>query len=190
MSIYILVTNEDRKMERRPLKKIESETALLEKISLAIPGFRGYKLKEMRREADRLIRDYLYRKLSNAKTGMREVFQLLAQRRAMDVLEEADRVVAKLDRVAEQVNHAPAGYAGFFNAVKVHEEALERLIEFDSRLIEGAGKIEGDVMKFRDELRSGRSGDVEKRLGEIRVAVEDFEGTFSGRKEVMMGVQF
>jgi hypothetical protein len=121
---------------------------------------------------------------------MREAFQQLAQRRAMDVLEEADRVVARLDRVAEQVNHAPAGYAGFFNAVKVHEEALERLIEFDSRLIDSAVKIEGDVMKFRDELRGGGLGDVEKRLGEIRGALEDFERTFSERKEVMMGVQF
>jgi len=177
-------------MGKKLVKKIESETALLEKISLAIPGFRGYKIKEMRREADRLIRDHLYRRLSNAKSGMREAFQQLAQRRAMDVLEEADRVVARLDRVAEQVNHAPAGYAGFFNAVKVHEEALERLIEFDSRLIDSAVKIEGDVMKFRDELRGGGLGDVEKRLGEIRGALEDFERTFSERKEVMMGVQF
>lgn len=36
-------------MEKSPLEKVERETALLEKISLAIPGFRGYKLKEMRK---------------------------------------------------------------------------------------------------------------------------------------------
>ena len=51
---------------KTPLKKVESEKALLEKISLAIPGFRGYKLKEMRREADKLIRDRIYRRLSDS----------------------------------------------------------------------------------------------------------------------------
>jgi hypothetical protein len=177
-------------MGKKVLKKIESETALLEKISLVIPGFRGYKLKELRREADRLIREHVHRRLYQAKTGMREAFQQLASRRAMDVLEETDRLIAKLDRVTEQVNHAPAGYAGFFNAVKVQEEDLERLMEFDSQLIDGAEKIEKNVMKFRDELRSSKSSDTRKRLVEIRAAVEDFESTFSRRKEVMAGVQF
>ena len=47
-----------------------------------------------------------------------------------------DRLVAKMDRIVEKVNHASYGYTGFFDAVKVKEENLDRMIEFDNQLID------------------------------------------------------
>ena len=66
--------------------KAKEEMRLSERILAAIPGFHGYKEKELRRESDKLIRNHLYLKLSEAKTDLRSVSQKLADRRWMDVL--------------------------------------------------------------------------------------------------------
>ena len=45
--------------------KFKVKCAFLRRIAAFIPGFRGYKEKEIRRESDRLIRNHLYMKLTN-----------------------------------------------------------------------------------------------------------------------------
>ncbi len=176
--------------EKSPLKKVEGEKAILEKISLAIPGFRGYKLKEMRREADRLIRDHIYRKLVETKSSMREIFQRLAINKVTDVLADTDRLIAKFDRVAELINHAPYGYAGFFNAVKIEEDDLENMIDFDTKLVGNAKEVEAKVKQFRGEVMGGKFDSAGVQVSDIRMAVEALESAFNERKEVIMGVQF
>ena len=59
----------------------KKQMRLGERIATAIPGFRGYKEKELRRESDKLIRNHLYRKLSKAKNDLKAVFQKLSDRR-------------------------------------------------------------------------------------------------------------
>jgi len=178
-------------MEKKPaLKKVEGETALLEKISLAIPGFKGYKLKEMRREADRLIRDHLYRRLVETKSSMREIFQRLVINKVTDVLADTDRLIAKFDRVAELINHAPYGYSGFFNAVKIEEDDLENMIDFDTKLVDSVKETEAKVKQFRGEVMSGKFDNAAVQVSDIRGSVEALESTFNERKEVIMGVQF
>src|SRR3972149_10570505 len=80
----------------------KSQTRLSERIAAAIPGFRGYKEKELRRESDKLIRNHLYLKLSNAKANLKTISQKMADRRYFDVLTDMDRLLAKMDRVAEK----------------------------------------------------------------------------------------
>ncbi|MEM2874854.1 MAG: hypothetical protein QW567_02360 [Candidatus Hadarchaeales archaeon] len=174
---------------KSPLKKVESEKALLERISLAIPGFRGYKQKEMRREADRLIRDHIYRKLSSAKSDLREVLRQLAANRITGIMAELDRVIAKLDRVAELIHHAPHGYAGFFNAVKVDEEDLERMMEFDLKMVDGTNEIEAMARGLKEEAVKKNFEAIGDGIGELERKVDGLEGLFSGRTEVIMGVE-
>ncbi|MDI6847304.1 MAG: hypothetical protein QMD23_04140, partial [Candidatus Bathyarchaeia archaeon] len=116
-------------------EKAKKQMRLSERILAEVPGFRGYKEKELRRESDRLIRNHLYRRLAEAKNDLRAVFQRLSDRRLFEVLTGMDRLVAKFDRVAAKIDHASYGYAGFFNVVKVEEASLDRMIDFDNKLI-------------------------------------------------------
>ena len=118
---------------------------LSERIAAFIPGFRGYKEKEIRRESDRLIRNHLYMKLNIDKNDLREINQKLADRRYFDVLIDMDRLSAKMDRVVEKVNHASYGYSGFFDAVKVKEDNLDHMIAFDSKLIDGINALASEL---------------------------------------------
>ncbi len=176
-------------MTKPILKKVESETALLEKISLLIPGFRGYKKKELRREADRLVRDNVYVRLTAAKSGLREVFQALAKAKLGGELAAADKLIAKFDRVVELVHHAPHGYAGFFDAIKIREDDLERMLDFDLDLVESAKEIEAKVKQLRQDVSGSKYEKVGSHLGAVTGMIESLESAFEGRKEVVMGVE-
>src|SRR5512135_881637 len=100
--------------EKDVYKETKGQMRLSERIAAFLPGFRGYKEKEIRRESDRLIRNHLYLKLTAAKTDLRSISQKIADRRYFDVMTDLDRLLARIDRVVEKVNHASYGYSGFF----------------------------------------------------------------------------
>ncbi len=167
---------------------VKGQMRLSERIAAFIPGFRGYKEKELRRESDRLIRNHLSLKLSEAKTDLRTIFQKLADRRYMDVLTDMDRLLAKMDRVVEKVNHASYGYSGFFDAVKVKEENLDRMIDFDNKLLDNVAALSTEIDAFKTELASGVTTNLKNRIQTVTDKLESLEETFDGREEVILGV--
>jgi hypothetical protein len=166
----------------------KSQMRLSERIAAFLPGFRGYKEKELRRESDRLIRNHLYLKLSTAKSDLKSIFQKVSDRRYMDVLADMDRLVAKMDRVVEKVNHASYGYTGFYDVVKVKEESLDRMIAFDNKLLDAVDSLAVDVNTFKAELASGEAKSLKERIQNLTDKLESFEETFDKREEVILGV--
>ena len=166
----------------------KKQMRLGERIVAAIPGFRGYKEKELRRESDKLIRNHLHRKLSESKHYLKSVFQKLSDRRYFDVITDMDRLMAKVDRITEKVNHASYGYSGFFDIVKVKEENLDRMIDFDNKLVDAADGLAADVDVFKAEIAKGETKNVKEKIQEIADKMEAFEETFDKRTEVMLGV--
>ena len=170
-------------------EKAKTQMRLSERILAEIPGFRGYKEKELRRESDRLIRNHLYRKLSEAKNDIKDVYQKLSDRRLFEVLTDMDRLVAKFDRIAEKVNHASYGYAGFFNVVKVEETGLDSMIEFDSQLIDDVEKLGKEVDVFKAEVLKQRFDKAKEYIQRLVETVEALEEAFNERGEVILGVK-
>jgi len=166
----------------------KKQMRLGERIVAAIPGFRGYKEKELRRESDKLIRNHLHRKLSESKHYLKSVFQKLSDRRYFDVITDMDRLMAKVDRITEKVNHASYGYSGFFDIVKVKEENLDRMIDFDNKLVDAAEGLAADVDVFKAEIAKGETKNVKEKVQSIADKIEAFEETFDKRTEVILGV--
>jgi hypothetical protein len=167
---------------------VKGQMRLSERIAAFIPGFRGYKEKEIRRESDKLIRNHLYLKLSIEKNDIRQISQQLADRRYFDVLTDMDRLVAKMDRVVEKVNHASYGYSGFFDAVKVKEENLDNMIAFDNSLLDSINALTAEVEAFKADLASGATSNLKNRVQNVTDKLESLENTFDKRNEVMLGV--
>jgi len=166
----------------------KGQMRLGERIVAAIPGFRGYKEKELRRESDKLIRNHLYLKLSESKDDLKSVFQKLSDRRYFDVLTDMDRLMAKIDRITEKVNHASYGYSGFFDVIKVKEENLDRMIDFDNKLVDEAEVLVADVDAFKAEIAKGETKNAKERIQGIADKIEVFEEAFDKRQEVILGV--
>ena len=160
---------------------------LSERLLAELPGFRGYKQKELRRESDKLIRDHLSMKLTIARTNFKTIFQTMADHRQLDVLTGMDRISAKFDRVIEKIKHASYGYSGFFDVIKIQEAALDRMTNFDNQLIDQVNSIMNEVDVFKTEVSKQNFDNAKDRVQNLTDTLETFDETLSKREEVMMG---
>jgi len=166
----------------------KSQMRLSERIVAALPGFRGYKEKELRRESDKLIRNNLYLKLTKDKDNIKSISQKIADKRYMDVLTDIDRLNAKMDRIAEKVNHASYGYAGFYNIVKIKEENLDRMIAFDNQLLDEVNALTSSIEDLKTQLLSNNFANLKDKIQTIADKFELLEDTFDKREQVILGV--
>jgi hypothetical protein len=166
----------------------KSQMRLSERIAAALPGFRGYKEKELRRESDKLIRNHLYLKLSRDKDNVRLISQKIADKRYMDVLTDVDRLVAKMDRITEKVNHASYGYSGFYDVVKIKEDNLDRMIAFDNQLLDGVNTLTDAIDALKTQLMGGDFTNLNDKVAGVTNKLDLLEDTFDKRQEVIMGV--
>ena len=166
----------------------KSQMRLSERIAAALPGFRGYKEKELRRESDKIIRNHLSLKLSKAKDNVKSISQRIADKRYLDMLTDVDRLNAKMDRITEKVNHASYGYSGFFDIVKIKEENLDRMIAFDNQLIDSVNALTAEIDTLKTQLLGGDTSNLKDKIQGISDKVELLEDTFDKRQEVIVGV--
>jgi hypothetical protein len=170
------------------LGKVRGERGLLEKIMGYIPGYKGYKDKELRRESDRLVRMEAVNRLKAAKTTFRRAFTTpsAVQKLSGDDAYKFDTVNFRLDRVTQRIDRAVAGYAGMFDAIKVKEDKLDGVIQHDVSLIEKADAVKADVEKVAniepgtDEWRTAIDAVISK--------VEEFDRLVDERANLLRGL--
>ncbi len=169
-------------------EKAKEEMRLSERILAELPGFRGYKEKELRRESDKLIRNHLYLRLTEARKDIKEVFEKLSENRLQEVLSDMDHFIMRFDRVAEKVNHASYGYAGFFNVIKIQEDKLDKMNDFDTGLLDDVEKIVAETTAFKKEVTARNFDKVNEYIHSLSDMLEALEEAFDGREEEIMGV--
>ena len=106
----------------------------LEKLGEKIPGFRGYLDRELRREVDKVQRDFLASEVDRARQGIQAKIRLWSRKGALEHLDIASTIEKLLDRLANRIRHADYGSSGFFDAIKIGETELEELYRFDLEL--------------------------------------------------------
>ena len=166
----------------------KSQMRLSERIAAALPGFRGYKEKELRRESDKLIRNNLTLKLSKGKDNVRSIAQKISDKRYLDVLPDIDRLTAKMDRITEKVNHASYGYSGFYDIVKIKEDNLDKMINFDNQLLDEVNALTISIEELKAQLLSNNFSNLKDKIQAITGKFELLEDTFDKREEVIIGV--
>jgi hypothetical protein len=166
----------------------KSQMRLSERIVAALPGFRGYKEKELRRESDKLVRNNLYLKLTKEKDDIRVISQKIADKRYMDVLTDMDRLTAKMDRITEKVNHASYGYAGFYDIVKIKEENLDRMITFDNQLLDEVNALTAAIDDLKTQLLNNNFANLKDKIQTVSDKFELLEDSFDKREQVIQGV--
>jgi hypothetical protein len=166
----------------------KSQMRLSERIAAALPGFRGYKEKELRRESDKLVRNNIYLKLTKDKDNIKSISQKIADKRYMDVLTDIDRLSAKMDRITEKINHASYGYAGFYDIAKIKEENLDRMITFDNQLLDEVNALTASIEDLKTQLLSNNFANLKDKIQTIADKFELLEDTFDKREQVILGV--
>ena len=113
----------------------------LERLMNVLPGFRGYREKELRRDADKILREHLARRLDLAKKPLDEAANAATRSGGLGSINDIETARKRLDRVANRIRYADRGYAPLFAVVKVKEDALARVYAFDLSLVEGVDAV-------------------------------------------------
>jgi hypothetical protein len=170
------------------LGKVKGERSLLEKIMGYIPGYHGYKEKELRRESDRLVRMEAVNRLKAAKTSIRRAFAnpSMVQKLSQDDTYKYDALNSRLDRVTQRIDRAVAGYAGMFDAVKVKEDKLDTVLQHDVSLIEKADAIKADSGKLA-KMQPGND-DWGAAMDSLISKVEEYDDLIDERSQILRGL--
>ena len=172
-----------------PLERVQESERLLERLMLVLPGFRGYKLKEQRREADRIVRSYIYELMERTRDDLTTCLQALTDNKLTELVEPTNRLIAKTDRVAERINHASYGYTGFFDSVRIEEPDLDRMLAYDSQLMDLARKTSEMTTALRGDLTQNRLDGVRNAELQLDGSISSLELAFDQRKSVIEGVK-
>jgi hypothetical protein len=156
---------------------------------LLIPGFHGYKEREIRRESDKLLRNQIYQKLSSAESQAKDTYRSLVNQGINDTWDDTDHLMARLDRVVERINHSEYGYASFFDVTKVKEPDLDRMMDYDMQLLQMTDTVTAAVQGLKDSVDNGRVQETKGKISDALKAVNSLETAYNGRKDVILGVQ-
>jgi hypothetical protein len=165
-------------------EKIRASQGKLEDLASIIPGYKGYKQKEQRREADKLLREHVARKYGEQLERLNRLqYDLTAHGRLASIL-TLERAVMKLQLLIDRLKTASYGYAGLFDAIKVDEAALDKLYEFDQSMLEGVGQVAALLDKLAEAAQAEASTSAE--ANDLVTTLERLNSTFGQRQDVLV----
>jgi hypothetical protein len=163
---------------------IQEHLGGLEELVSKIPGYSGYKAKETRREADKLLRMEIARQLDEQRRRLADLQVQLISTGQIEYLDDVDRAVTKLQGLVDRIKTASYGYAGLFDAVKVKEEQLDALYEYDNALLEHATTVKGRVNELVTAVDTGEG--IGSTIRELVDVVQQASVMFGHRNEAIL----
>ncbi|MCS7260885.1 MAG: hypothetical protein NZ765_08910 [Anaerolineae bacterium] len=156
----------------------------LERLAAKIPGYHGYKEKETRREADRLLRQHLVAQLDEGRRRLIELQRRMLDSGGLRILDDLDRALIKVQKLGDMIRTASYGYAGLFDAIKLKEEQLDALYQFDSQMLEKVEAIQQAVSALAAAQES--NADLRPAVEQVLTAAEEANVRWREREEAIV----
>jgi hypothetical protein len=161
------------------LDKARAGQNALERLMNHIPGFKGYRERDLRRDADRLQREHLAADLELCKQPLNDLAMSASREGALEAINDIETARKRLDKVIARIRYAERGYSGFFDTVKVDEAMLERVYAFDLSLVEGVGEV-------RTTALAAAAG---HGVRDVIAAVDALDASLAEREAILSGVK-
>ncbi len=156
----------------------------LERLAKYVPGYSGYKEKELRREADKVLRMQVAGQLDDQRKRLSELQMQLINQAQIEYVDDLERAVMKLQHLIDRVKTAAYGYAGLFDAVKVKEEQLDALYDYDNQMLDTVEEIAADVDQVASTITSKEGVGV--AIAELVLTLEQANLAFGHRNEAIL----
>ncbi len=163
------------------LERAEERRNFLEALAAKIPGFKSYLDRELRREVDKMQRDWLADQLDRGRESLAAKIRDWSRSGNLANLDVASSIDKNLDKLANRIRHADYGYTGFFDAVKIREPELDRIYAFDLALI-------NSVDNLRDRIEGLPGTAAEPDLRSLQEAVAAADRSFDDRATIFEDV--
>mgnify|MGYP000675103630 CR=1 FL=1 len=168
------------------VEKAKEAMSGVEKFITGLPGIEGYKEKELRREADKRLRTSLARRLGAQRRRLSALQLELLKAGGLEWMDDIERAVGKLQLLIDRINRASYGYAPFFDAERIKEAELDRLVQFDQALFERLSDVTAGVDGLAAAVKANEPiGDA---LGKLMDTLVELNELFGQRDETIRGL--
>lgn len=162
-------------------KRAKKDLNWFEKMLNKIPGFKGYFDREMRRDADKLQREFIVGRLISSKGVINQIIRDETRKKDLSLLTVFDTLLKDLEKTISNIRYADRGYSGFFDLIKIKRENLDLVYETEYALLES---VEG----FSDMVnRYGADSIDQKKVGEFLKKLNDIKKILEKRSDILMG---
>jgi hypothetical protein len=163
------------------LERARERRNILEQLGSKIPGFKGYLEAELRRDVDKLQRDWLADQVDRARFAINGKIREWTRDGRLENLDRAGSIEKALDRLANRMRHADYGSSGFFDVIKIGQAELDRIYEFDLALTDTVEYLALQVEQLPETAD-------EQMLDRLLDAVEGADKKFDQRATVFEDV--
>ena len=165
------------------LEQIKSKENFLEKIKRWIPGYDGYVNRDNSRELDTLLRNKLATMLEDNKTKIKNTVSNLSKNKKLFESQDIDKLDKKNETVIAKLKSAARGYSGAFDVVKIKEEKLTQLYEYDAAMITDVQNLDAQFTEM--ESNSAANTDIAGNVSKISDTLDDFLRKFDAREMML-----
>ena len=168
------------------LGQIKSKESFLEKIKRFIPGYDGYVNRDNSRELDTILRNKIASLLEQNKTKIKNTVSNLSKSGKLFESADIDKIDKKNENVIAKFRSAARGYSGAFDVVKIKEEKLNMLYEYDSSLLADVEYINSAFAEL--ETNSASNVDTKESINKISIALDNILLKFDNRENLLREV--
>jgi len=163
-------------------QSVEENRGLLKKIELSIPGFRGYRVREDIRTADNILRVYIADKMeTEIKKPVEAIREKLTKSLELDAICDVGECINQIKGLEAQIRHAEQGYSGISPQVRIEEDELNKIYEFDVTLLARLQDIQLKVQSLDNVVLNNKTNELIMEIDEIKKQLKVFENTFDQR---------
>jgi len=123
------------------LDRVVGEQDFFKKLLSKVPGFKGYIERNHRREADKLLRETIADGFETQWARISTLQRDLVNQGGLEYVDDLENAAIKLRQFIDRIRRAAYGYAGLFDAIKVNEEELAQIYQYDLALVNSIDEV-------------------------------------------------
>jgi len=171
-------------MSDQIFEKVGSDMDFFKKILSKIPGFKGYMERQQRRDSDKLLRDTIADRFEQQWGRVSALQKDLINQGEIGLIDDLEAAAIKLRTFADRVRRATRGYSSLFEAVKVGEDELARLYQYDATMLDLADEVGRAV----DNVEASIGGDgLPAAIRNLTSIAQQCIDVFNRREEAILG---
>jgi hypothetical protein len=163
--------------------RIVSQRGRLENIIAKIPGFKGYHEKEARRQADRMLRDYLSGELGQRVDRLVRLENRILNNIGMAPLTATRDAKTVMQHYADRVKTAAPRYDGMWATMKIGPEELDKIYSFDEAQVQYLDKFDDALEAL--EAAIGAPDTLDAAIEGLHAVATEAHDAFDLRDEVL-----
>jgi hypothetical protein len=164
--------------------RVTGHQDLFTKILAKVPGFSGYIERQNRRQADKILREAIADRFQEQWQRISGLQRDLIRQGELQFAGDLESAAIKLRQFIDRVRTAAYGYAGFFDAIKINENELAGVYQYDLQLLTLEEEISAAVDNVESSIGTdGLPASIRHLTTRSQMAVE----TFNRRTEVLIG---